>query len=38
MARILPVIAYILMQKEKLRMAQINITAPEFSRPAKGGA
>jgi len=34
MARILPVLVYIFLHKEKLKMAQIDIKSPEFSRPS----
>lgn len=35
MARVLPVMVCLFLQKEKLKMAQIKIESPEFSRPAK---
>ena len=38
MARVLPVLIFIFLQKEKLKMAQIDIKASEFSRPAANAA
>eukprot|EP00282_Hemiselmis_andersenii_P005793 CAMPEP_0114127876 /NCGR_PEP_ID=MMETSP0043_2-20121206/10630_1 /TAXON_ID=464988 /ORGANISM="Hemiselmis andersenii, Strain CCMP644" /LENGTH=450 /DNA_ID=CAMNT_0001221023 /DNA_START=51 /DNA_END=1403 /DNA_ORIENTATION=+ len=35
MARVLPCIILLMMQKEKLRMAQIDLTSSEFNKPSK---
>ena len=34
MARVLPVLVFIFLQKEKLKMAQLDIKSSEFARPS----